>query len=134
MPHDCRDVLVELSFESILCDIEADALLRLARQVWRSNVSAGITGEMCLQGARVRQVLEGAMEVVLPIAARILADPRHTAIELIAFGELAARRHAEWRVHGLPVECQVRSDNAMASLGSSGVAVVGRKRAACRTA
>ena len=112
MPQDPRDMLLEFRFESTLCGLDADALLRLARQSWRHNLAAGISGEMRVNGTDVSQVVEGRMEVVLPLAAGILADARHTGLRVQAFSELAARRHSGWRVHGLPAETQVRGDQA----------------------
>ena len=46
------------------------------------------------------QVVEGRCADVLRLAARILADPRHGAIRILAFRALPARRYAAWTVSG----------------------------------
>ena len=45
-------------------------------------------------------MVEGPCGVVLPLASRILADPRHTAIRITAFGPLETRRFASWSARG----------------------------------
>ena len=103
--------LIEFSFTSRLSSgLPVAALARLVRQAWHHTMKAGVTGEMELRGDGVRQVLEGDVEAVLPLVSRILSDPRHTGIEVVAFGPIAARRHQGWRVHGLSVEPAERPD------------------------
>ena len=99
----CVDVgtdLVEFAFESQAVDFCPVDAARLARQSWSSNVRAGLTGELRLQGGRYAQVVEGPCSEVLKLAARILADPRHAAIRVLALRALPARRHAGWVVSG----------------------------------
>lgn len=104
MPGVCdRDtVLVEFRFKSVLCNADAAAVTRMVRQCWRANLRSGVTGEMLIDGREVSQVIEGEMDVILPMVARILSDPRHTEIETVTLGALDARRYCGWRVHGLP--------------------------------
>lgn len=106
--------LIEFQFESRLCDMEAAALAQMARQSWLNNLRSGVTGEMRIEERRVAQVIEGTVDAVLPMVARILADRRHTAIETTALGPIDARRFADWRVHGLPAESAAACDRAAA--------------------
>ena len=93
--------LVEFSFQSrAVDDLTPAGASRLARQSWSSNLRAGLTGELRLEGGHFFQVVEGPAGEVLKLAARILTDPRHAAIRVLAFRALPARRHAAWTVSG----------------------------------
>jgi hypothetical protein len=72
------------------------ALLRIEDSARRFNERMGVTGELRLQGQCLTLTVEGAAAVVLPLAARILADPRHRAIRVTAFTCLPARRFEAW--------------------------------------
>lgn len=103
MPRIGRQVpLVTFAFESHLCAMDRQSIERLVRQVWRDNVARGLTGEMCLDGTCVKQVVEGHVDVVLPLVARVLSDRRHSGIRITALEALAVRRFACWAVQGLP--------------------------------
>ena len=104
--HDDEDEdLVELAFVSRVAEgLPSSVFLRLARQSWSFNTRTGLTGELVLYGGRFAQVIEGGCATVQALAARILADRRHEAIEVTAFGRLAARRHAGWRLVGFEFE------------------------------
>ncbi len=112
--YDNGTILIEFRFQSVLCDMEAPALAQMARQSWRNNLRSGVTGEMRIEGSRIVQVIEGTINVVLPLVARILADRRHTAIKTIALDPLDARRFDDWRVHGIPAEFATASDCGLA--------------------
>ena len=93
--------LVEFAFESRPDgELTPEDLAQLACQSWSHNVRSGLTGELRLLDDRFVQVVEGGCTEVLKTAARILADPRHHAIRILAFGPLAARRHVGWTVSG----------------------------------
>ena len=96
--------LIEFSFESLADpNLPGAALLRLARQVTAANVRAGLGGQMILEDGRFVQTVEGSARVVLPLAGRILADPRHRAIRVVFFGAIPARRFGNWSATGFPV-------------------------------
>jgi hypothetical protein len=98
---DVSSDLAEFAFESEPAEELAPELLaRLVRQCWSSNLRAGLTGELRLEAGRFVQVVEGRCADVLRLAGRILADPRHGAIRVIALRALPARRHAAWSVKG----------------------------------
>jgi hypothetical protein len=93
--------LVEFSFESVAAaELPPAVFLRLARQASAFNMRTGLTGRLRLQGGRFVQTVEGRCDLVLSLAARILADPRHEAIRTTAFRAIAARRFADWGVSG----------------------------------
>jgi len=80
-------------------------LLRVARQSWRFNLKAGITGILRYDAGHFSQVVEGPSDVVLPLSSRILADQRHGEIAIEAFGPISGRRFADWRVTGFDRLC-----------------------------
>ena len=126
MPGSCvTGSLVEFAFESeVAPGVPTAALLRLARQVSRFNTIAGITGTLCLEGGRIRQVIEGPCHVVLPLVARILTDRRHGAIAVTALRQSAGRRYVGWSVVGVDAaasELGFVGDAAWAGVASGAV-------------
>ncbi len=96
---------MEFSFVSkVRANLPSAVFLRLARQIWSFNNRTGLTGELRLQGGSFVQVVEGPCDIVQPLAARILADPRHGSIRIGAFRELAARRYLTWTSHGFEAD------------------------------
>jgi hypothetical protein len=97
--------LVGLSFGSAAApDLPLAAWQRLACHTLAVNPGRGLTGELRLDEGRFLATLEGRADVLLPLAARILADPRHAAIRVDAFGAIAERRFADWRTAGFGLE------------------------------
>jgi hypothetical protein len=80
------------------------ALQRIARQSLVVNPRLGLTGELRLERGRFALTLEGRADVLLPLAARILADRRHEAIRIAAFGAIAARDFGSWEVLGFELD------------------------------
>ncbi len=101
MPRGRTGPLLEFSCRSrIDPDLAEATTLWLIRRSWSVNTRTGITGLLRRDGGRLEQTLEGPRELVLVAASRILSDRRHGAIEIRAFGPIAARRHATWRAEG----------------------------------
>jgi hypothetical protein len=72
---------------------ELNAILRKSKS---ANPGDGITGVLCYSGGIFLQVLEGGRSQVNRLYARILADPRHTDVELLLYEEIGERRFAGW--------------------------------------
>ena len=124
-----QDSLVEFAFVSRPSpDLPAAAFLRIACQSWSFNTRSGLTGTLRFADGRFEQVIEGRCAVVLPLAARILGDPRHTAISIAAFRPLAARRFADWTVAGFDLAAKTPAAANLTFLASAEAA-----RAALRT-
>lgn len=106
MLHLCSGTdLVEFSFESrAVANLPDAVLLRLAHGSSAFNMRKRLTGRLALCDGRFHQSLEGPTDVLLPLAARILADPRHESIRTIAFHAIAARRFPGWAVEGFEFE------------------------------
>ncbi len=60
------------------------------------NAAHGITGVLCQGQGLYVQVLEGERGAVNALYARIARDPRHHDVQLLSFGEIAARRYPGW--------------------------------------
>lgn len=52
----------------------------------------------------MRQVIEGPWSVVMPLAARILTDPRHGGLAITAFEPIACRAYSDWSSTGADLE------------------------------
>lgn len=64
-----------------------------------NNLADGITGVLCIcQTGVYMQVLEGGRDPVNRLYARVLADPRHSDVTLLSYGEITERRFAGWRM------------------------------------
>ena len=61
-----------------------------------NNAIDGVTGLLFSDGRRFVQVLEGPDEAVAATMARIAADQRHSAIEIVADQAVAAREFGQW--------------------------------------
>jgi hypothetical protein len=97
--------LVGLSFESVAApDLPLAALQRLARYTLAVNPRLGLTGELRVEHGRFALALEGRADILLPLAARILADPRHMAIRIADFGAIAERCFAGWHTAGFSLD------------------------------
>jgi hypothetical protein len=90
-------MLIRLIYVSKAVDAQTgtltDSILRKAH-AW--NTQNAITGVLCEGQGVFLQVLEGERSAVTRLYARIAADPRHTALELIHCESIAARRYGEW--------------------------------------
>jgi hypothetical protein len=111
--------LVQFSFVSRLADgLPEAALLRLERQSAAFNRQHGLTGEMCLHGSSVHQVIEGSWSVVMPLAGHIVTDRRHEAISITSFRTIEARNFDTWSAIGFgsPFPCDALSKDRVANL------------------
>ena len=70
-----------------------DSILTQSR---KNNPEAGITGLLCHSGHIFMQVLEGGRSAVNATYARILADARHTDVQLLHYEEISERSFAGW--------------------------------------
>lgn len=78
-----------------------DLELLLAR-AQHYNALHGITGALLHHQGRFLQVLEGEQQTVHQCLARIAADPRHTAIQIVHQGQITQRAFSRWsmkRIH-----------------------------------
>jgi hypothetical protein len=90
-------MLVRLMYASrAVPAVDQEDLNAILRKSKSANPGDGITGVLCYSGGIFLQVLEGGRSAVNRLYARILADPRHTDVELLLYEEIGERRFAGW--------------------------------------
>jgi Sensors of blue-light using FAD len=90
-------MLVRLMYASRAVDqIDQEALVAILRKSKANNPPRGVTGVLCYSSGIFLQVLEGGRSAVNQLYARIVADPRHTQVELLSYEEIGERRFAGW--------------------------------------
>lgn len=92
-------------------------VLRIMASAGRHNARLGVRGVLMLDEGWFTQLLEGPVDGVEALFARISQDRRHTEVTLLESGQIAAHRLPDW---------------PMAFLGGS--AALGPLFAGCRTA
>jgi hypothetical protein len=76
--------------------LDHEELLAILRRSRANNPAQGITGALCFSGGIFLQVLEGGRGSVNRLYNRIVADARHSEVELLAYEEVGERRFAGW--------------------------------------
>ena len=90
-------MLVRLMYASrAVPSVDQEALLAILRQCKNRNPEQGITGVLCYSDGIVLQVLEGGRSAVNALYNRIVADTRHTQVELMIYSEIGERRFTGW--------------------------------------
>ncbi|MEN9420316.1 MAG: hypothetical protein RI988_3937 [Pseudomonadota bacterium] len=90
-------MLVRLMYASrAVPAIDHEELVTILRQSKSHNPVIGVTGVLCFSGGIFLQVLEGGRSAVNRLYNRIVADPRHTDVELLLYEEIGERRFASW--------------------------------------
>lgn len=90
-------MLVRLMYASrAVPALDHEELQSLLRQCRTHNPQHGITGVLCFASGIFLQVLEGSRTTVNRLYNRIVADARHTDVELLAYEEIDERRFAGW--------------------------------------
>jgi hypothetical protein len=85
------------------------AILQTSR---RNNARLDVTGCLLFSGHCFAQVLEGSETVVTALAARIAADPRHTAVRYLSRSRAEEREYADWSMgylHDLNLEDDIET-------------------------
>lgn len=90
-------MLVRLMYASrAVPAVDQEELQTLMRQCRSRNPQIGVTGVLCYASGIFLQVLEGSRTAVNRLYNRIVADARHTDVELLAYDEIDERRFAGW--------------------------------------
>ena len=90
-------MLVRLMYASrAVPALDQEELVTILRQSKGNNPSTGVTGVLCYSGGIFLQVLEGGRSAVNRLYNRIVADSRHTEVELLLYEEIGERRFASW--------------------------------------
>jgi hypothetical protein len=61
-----------------------------------NNKSSEITGVLCQGSGVYMQVIEGQRSAISTLFSRIMADQRHSTVELLSLEEIDQRRYGQW--------------------------------------
>jgi hypothetical protein len=70
--------------------------LEILRAAWENNRRNGITGYLVRTRHHFVQFVEGPRDAVFALQERVLADPRHTAFEVLTEGPATVRQFPDW--------------------------------------
>ena len=78
--------------------VNADAIAAILKKSKEHNTAAGITGVLCVcfNAGIFMQVLEGGRSAVSSTYNRIVQDPRHSDVVLLAYEEIGERHFSSW--------------------------------------
>jgi hypothetical protein len=97
-------MLVRLLYASrAVAPIGHDEAMSILRQSRAHNPAHGITGVLCCSDTVFLQALEGGRAAVNRLYNRIVADPRHRDVELLAYESISERRFAGWSMGQVPL-------------------------------
>lgn len=110
--------LAQLNADNVADRAMVDSILATAR---RRNAESGVTGALLFTEGRFVQALEGDRDMVRATYDRIVGDPRHREVELLAsqFGD--RRRFKDWSMAYVGNSDALRaqfSASPLAALGS----------------
>lgn len=84
---------------------ELDGILRVSR---RNNGRVGITGALLYAGGRFLQILEGSVNAVDAVLARIERDERHRDVRYLTRGVVTGRAFPTWSMGIVTPDARVR--------------------------
>lgn len=87
-----------LYVSTIAPDTHASMVGGIAAKARVANQQRDITGLLIFDGQRFCQQLEGTQKQVLALVERIRLDPRHTDVNVVHHGPLAARRFKQFNL------------------------------------
>ena len=91
--------LWKLSYVSTAVAAHEEAMRQVREICARSgdrNARAGISSIVTVHRGRFAQVLEGPEDAVRAVLRRIMGDPRHHSLTVLADGPIVARRYTDW--------------------------------------
>jgi len=89
--------LVHVAYASEACvELPDQAVRDLLESARRNNAAIGVTGMMLLVGASFFQILEGELDAVTPLYAKIARDPRHRRIVKLIQEPIEHRDFQDW--------------------------------------
>ena len=90
-------MLVRLLYVSRAVEKDSPRVIESILESSRShNMGYGITGVLCYGGGVFLQAIEGGRSAVNTLYNHIVADPRHTGVELLHYEEITERRFGGW--------------------------------------
>jgi hypothetical protein len=95
-------MLVRLLYASRVVDTSAGTLDAIVERATEHNKRNGITGILCCSSRVYMQVLEGERTIINALYGKLMGDPRHKDLTLLAYEEIEERSFGKWtmgRVH-----------------------------------
>ena len=89
-------MLVRLLYASRAVDTSPAAIEAILTQSRQHNPGSGITGVLCYGGGVFLQAIEGGRSAVNKLYNQIVADERHSGVELLHYEEITERRFGGW--------------------------------------
>lgn len=89
----------QLVYESHACEsLSPSDLFRIVEQSARNNLSADITGFLVYRGGQFLQLVEGPLNALDALLARLQRDPRHHSLRVLSRCAIAERAFPRWRM------------------------------------
>lgn len=101
--------LTRLIYSSVHSHISDEAINHLLRSSRANNARDGISGALVMTPSRFLQVLEGGRTAIGQCFMRIMRDPRHRDIEVVACRDAESRLFRDWSMHRIDVT-SIKSD------------------------
>jgi hypothetical protein len=77
-------------------NLAPDEIFQIIEQSARNNPSAGITGFLIYRGGRFLQLVEGELNALDALLAKLRLDPRHHSLQVLATRPIAERSFPRW--------------------------------------
>jgi hypothetical protein len=105
------DPLRSLTYVSTPCQpFNSEELHALSTESSRHNALNGITGMLVFNGRRFCQTIEGGVDAVDHLLARLRCDPRHKSLIVASDDIIDVRRFGSWRMRALYLMSENASD------------------------
>jgi len=88
--------LFQLMYMSALRVVDVQTVFQIVDTAVRNNTRNGLTGMMLYADGSIVQVLEGEKASVQRTFNAILADPRHSGVQVLVEQDIEARDFSEW--------------------------------------
>lgn len=96
--------LTRLVYTSRHEHLDAAALQSILESSQRNNARDMITGVLVVDDANFMQLIEGSRHTIAECFARIMADKRHSAVQVISCGDVSRRLFQDWSMRMVEVE------------------------------
>lgn len=89
--------LVRLTYVSrSTSKIDGAGFKQILEHAQRQNSRRGITGMLCFNSDLFLQTIEGSRPVINALYSRLVADPRHSDVQLVELVEIPRRNWGQW--------------------------------------
>lgn len=89
-------MLVRLLYASRAVNASAELLEAIVEHAKLRNVRRGITGVICFGNGTYMQLIEGERSTVNELYSKMMTDPRHKDLTLLAYEEIEERFYGKW--------------------------------------